>query len=281
MGAAIAEARAGAANVVIVDSDYEGESYLDGLRQAGLFVCAVEDLAEHPFPAHMVLNGDAHAAMLDYRSSTGDTRFLLGPQYALLGPEYRRHPAPAARVPAERILVSLGGSDAHGLLPAVVRALDRLPVSIALTVSVGPFARSRGEVEAMAARLRRPAEVVVGPASLHSLIASADLVVTAAGQTLNELARLGRPAVAIEVARNQHEQVLAFVEAETVRLAGNAREPDIEERVLEAVAALLGAPQEMIAMAAAGPRFIDGHGAERAADALLLAAAESQVRARP
>jgi len=76
-------------DAIVVDSDYEGADYLDQLRKAGFFVCAIEDIAPHPFPCQLVVNGDAHARQLPYQSSSGDTLFLLGPEYSILLNNFR------------------------------------------------------------------------------------------------------------------------------------------------------------------------------------------------
>ena len=97
---------------IIVDSYTADESYLGRLRGPGLMVVAIEDTSSVPFPCHLLVNGGAQAPALPYRSSTGDTRFLLGPEYALLREEFWSVPARAVADPVRpvrKILLTMGG----------------------------------------------------------------------------------------------------------------------------------------------------------------------------
>ena len=77
--AAVKVASQNGCDAVVVDSHEAHADYLTQLRDAGLYVIKRDDLAHYPFPCQMVINGNADACQLPYRSSSGDTLFLLGP----------------------------------------------------------------------------------------------------------------------------------------------------------------------------------------------------------
>jgi len=73
-----------------------------------------------------------------YLADSADTRFLLGPRYALLPPElWDAAPWP----PAERVanvLLTLGGSDRRPRT-RLLAGVDALDADFSLTVAVGPI----------------------------------------------------------------------------------------------------------------------------------------------
>lgn len=261
-------ARRGCA-AVVVDGYGAGPDFLRGLREAGNYVTAIDDLSERPFPCQLAVNGAVHAKELRPESSTGDTAFLFGPEYAMLRPELWDVPARAARAVASTILLTLGGTDDFGLMPALLRALDALPGVFAVTAILGPYFTNGDEIRGAVAGCERRVRLVEGPTSVRDLMLEADLAVSAGGQTLYELAAAGTPAVAIQLAENQAGQIRGFAEAGFARLAGVAGRDDATAGVREQVLTLLADAAAREAMAAAGQALIDGKGALRVAERIL------------
>jgi UDP-2,4-diacetamido-2,4,6-trideoxy-beta-L-altropyranose hydrolase len=265
-------ARERGVSIVVVDSDLDPPDYLGRVREAGLFACAIDDNSCDDVRAHVVINGDAHAKAQRYRAITADATFLLGPEYALVAPGFTDG-VDAPRVPPRSALLALGGSDPCRLMPALIHGVAALAVPLAWEIVIGPFAAlDEATARALASVVDR-ATVEHGPRSLRDSIARSDIALTAAGQTLYEMAALGRPAVAIAVAGNQEPQLDAFVRQGAVVSAGRAGDGDAAARAVALLAGLVAHPARLAAMSDAGRRFIDGRGAFRAADALLALAA--------
>ena len=255
--------------VVVTDSYGIDGPFLTSLRDAGLLVTAIDDSAAFPFPAHVVVNGAPGAEQLSYVSTTGDTQFLLGTRYALLGREFWDERGQSLRATVANVLVTVGGADSAGVAVSLVRALDHVDGAFGVTVVAGPFAASGEELDAAARDARRQVTVVRGPSSLRDLMLNADLAVSGAGQTLLELARCGRPVVAIELSDSQSNQLRALVGAGAVVDAGSISDDGASRRAAVALAKLAGdrAAREGLAARAAG--IIDGQGPIRAAEAIL------------
>jgi UDP-2,4-diacetamido-2,4,6-trideoxy-beta-L-altropyranose hydrolase len=254
-----------AATVVVVDSYRVDELYLRRLRKAGIAVVLIDDHASFPVPSQLCVNGGANAESLPYRQAFGDTRFLLGPRYAMLRPELWDA---AAREPAERtanVLLTLGGSDPHGLAPRLLRALDDVEADFAVTLVVGPYFPDRN---GLGRGCRRELTLLDAPASLVEPMRAADLAVSAAGQTVYELARLGVPTVAVEIAENQRAGLAALARRGAVRAAGRAGDPGLAEAVAAAVRELVADTAGRRALAAAAGSLLDGQGARRVAAAI-------------
>ena len=263
LGDTRAAAAAAGASIAILDGYGPGPEYLAALRAEGLFVVAIDDLAAHPFGCHVVVNGALHAAGLGYTACGPDVAFLLGGRYVALAPELWAD-AKSEEAGEPNVLITVGGSDPQALLPALLERVASLPARPAVTIVVGPFAETGPAVRSAARRLGR-VRVVEGPASIVPEIRRATVAVSAGGQTLYQLSRLGCPTVAFEGAANQRGQLEAFVAAGAVRAASAA---DIGV----AVAALLADRGQRMHMSAAGRRLIDGGGALRVAAAVTALA---------
>ena len=93
----------------------------------------------------------------------------------------------------------------------------------------------------------------------------ADLVLSAAGQTLYELACVGSPTVAFQVADNQKGQLEAMEKAKVLINAGPVQDPETFPRGQKCLIRLLNDSLERQEMADAGQRLVDGQGAYRVA----------------
>ena len=256
------------ARLVVVDSYASTAAYLGALRASGFRVIFIDDLAREPLPAHVVVNGGAQAPALPYRSSTGDTRFLLGPAYALLRSELREPPRPR-RGAVRQVLVTVGGDDPGNFTPALIELVSRAKGEFEIVVAVGPFNRGLESIESSAKRTPRVVTIVRASMGLRELIANADLVISAAGQTLYELAAMGAPAIAFELAGNQSGSLDALAAAGVVKSAGRANDPAFGGRLTTLVEGLVADGDERVRLGAAGRRLIDGHGADRVAAVVL------------
>ena len=251
---------------LIIDSYRIAPAGFERLHRALLRVVAIDDLAAGPFPCHVVINGGAAAATMPYRSVHGDTRFLLGPEYALLRPEFWARGERKVRERPERVLLMTGGTDPGGVAGRLLAALDVLPDDFRIEVVVGPFADA-AVIEVAARRCRRAVRLHrdPSPACLRDLLLQADAAVSAAGQTLYELAWAGCPAVAFAVADNQVANLGAMARAGTVIPATTLQDPDLSDRVAAELGRLLADLDRRTAASQAGQALVDGRGALRVA----------------
>lgn len=254
---------------IVVDSDYEGEAYLRGLRDKRFFVCALEDMDPHPFPCQMVVNGDAHAPELYRMPFSREPLFLLGPEYAILRHEFWKVPLRVTRREVQNVLVTLGGADPLDLMPRILGLLKDLPGTFAVTAIVGPFFKNRAWIGRLTDGSNRTVKVEESPDWVRDLMWEADVAVSAAGQTLYELACVGCPTIAVQVAENQAGQLHALEKAGSIRSAGEAAGAHLLKRIRDAFIPLLNEPAVRASMAQVGQGLVDGRGALRVAHAIL------------
>jgi len=262
------EVIAAAAGTVVVDSYGLDEAYLRRLGEAGLAVVAVDDHAARPIHARLCVNGGAHAESLRYRSASGDTRFLLGPRFAMLRPELWDVAAREPAATVTEVLVALGGGDPHGLAATLLRALDAVGADFALTLVVGPYFTGRDALADAARACRRTVTLLDAPTSPVPSMRRADLAVSAAGQTLYELVRLAVPTIAVGIAENQRGSLDSLAAAGVVKAAGWAGEVGLATAVAGAVAGLIDDAMARSSLALAAGSLLDGQGARRTAEAI-------------
>jgi len=142
---------------------------------------------------------DINVAALDFNESThiGGSRVLRGPNYLILDPEIARYKR--LRTNARSLLVTMGGSDTHGVTVSVVKHLAS--IDRAATVVVGPaFAHQ----EALKAAMTPSFELMSGLPSLIKEFNRHDLAITGGGITPFEAAASGLPCVVIA---NEHFEI--------------------------------------------------------------------------
>lgn len=194
------------------------------------------------------------------RPDDGTPVVLRGPAYAPLRPEIRaaRESRTSGSTPPH-VLVVMGGGVA--------------PTAVASAVEVLRATGVPASVTAISATEVPNAEVIAPTPDLPSLLASADLVVSAAGVTLLELCCIGTPAALVQIADNQ----AAGYQAAVTRGLAAGLGTDPREHVAT-LRALLLHPEQREALASKAMATVDGRGTERILDAIETALRRLVVR---
>ncbi len=235
---------------------------------AGLRVAVIDDLADRPLDAELVIdtNEGADAAARYAAVLRRPARLLAGCRYALLDRVYTGAPPAALQDPVRSLGVFMGGSDARGLSAAVVAAARRVFHGPIEAVATSAHARLDG-LWALAAA--DPAlQLSLDLPHLAGFHARHGLQIGAGGSANWERCCLGVPTLAVPVAANQLAVLPALAERGAVALWNGDPLAD-PAGLAAAIAALLADAGRRAAMAAAGRRLVDGQGALRVALALL------------
>ena len=257
----------GGADVAVVDSYRASPALVRSLAARAGRVVAIDDLADRPLPAHVVINGGIAAESLGY-ARRPDTRYLLGPRYALIDPRFADEPMRVPRPAVRSVLVALGGAPSPDTVAAALDAVREAVPDATVDVVAGPFGARGGLDVAGEATGRARAdriEVHGDVPDMRPLMRAADLAVTGAGVTLYELAATGTPAVVVEVADNQAPNASGFAAAGAALRAGRSGDRGLRDGIAAAVARLAGDPALRAALAARARMLVDGRGALRAA----------------
>ena len=226
-------------------------------------VVVLDDLADRYLPVAIVVNAAAEANTLDYDVAE-DTRLLLGTEYALLRPQFA---IPPSKTTTGRVLVTVGSMDNDGVTARVVTALATELHDADFDVAVGPF--FSGDAVAAIEETGRSHERVVlhrGVTDMYPLYSSADIVVTAGGQTILEVAATGTACVGINLASNQTPNLDGLAASGAIAPAGELGAEGFLEQLGRLVCELWADPRERDRLGARARQLVDGRGAIRVAD---------------
>jgi UDP-2,4-diacetamido-2,4,6-trideoxy-beta-L-altropyranose hydrolase len=257
----IALARERGAEWVVVDSYALGTDYQRALRAAALRVLVIDDHGHAGrYEPDLLLNQNLGAR--PYPDVAPHTTQLLGTRYALLRGEFR-HWRGERSIPAraERLLVTLGGSDLDNFSARVARAVTG---TIAVELIAGGANPHRDEL----ARIDG-VELTVDADDMPARMARADVAVSAAGSTSWELARTGLPQIAIVLADNQEPAARALAEH---GIAVNLGREPAEADIAAAVSALAADRDRREQMSRRAQELVDGKGVARVLAAMGLGA---------
>lgn len=198
--------KTGPANWVVLDGYHFTPDYQQAIREGGLRLLVIDDMNHLPvYHADILLNQNLHALDLKYRCDS-DTTLLLGSRYVLLRREFLKYRNFKRNIPdkAQKILVTLGGSDPENVTLRIIDALKNLGDSeIDVKVVIGP-ANPHTEILSKALTAAHfPNKLLVNPDDMPELMAWADMAISAGGSTCWESIFMGLPSLLIILADNQ------------------------------------------------------------------------------
>lgn len=228
---------------------------------------AIDDLANRLHAADMVLDQTPGRVRADYdRVVPAACCGLFGTAHALLRPEFLASREGAlrrrqTRVEVERILISLGATDAgEQTVPATMAALAA-DGQVAVDVVVGSSAPSLSALRALAAHEPR-LSLHVDARDMATLIAHADLAIGAAGTSSWERCCLGLPTLVLILAENQRLIAKQLEQNEAAVVVNDSAALEI------AIRDVVARPSQRRELSTAAALLVDGLGAARVADAM-------------
>ncbi|KRF27202.1 bifunctional UDP-2,4-diacetamido-2,4,6-trideoxy-beta-L-altropyranose hydrolase/GNAT family N-acetyltransferase [Phycicoccus sp. Soil802] len=236
-----------------------------GARAADLVVDPTVDAqwSDPPAPARWYLGGGRYVAL---RRSVTSLR-SVDPTGEPSGAQAPGAPGSRAAGSTQRVLVVMGGVDPTGAAPRVVDALAA--TGLELDVVVVANEQTRSPLSARADDWRHGTLTVTDPvADLPREMATADLVVTAAGTSVWELCAMARPMAVLAVVDNQVPGYLALLRAGAAVGLGSPTEVPDPAAMAGALTAVLTDATARRDLATAAGRMVDGLGAWRLVSSL-------------
>ena len=216
--------------------DYNWEQALRPLCRK---LMVIDDLADRFHDCDLLLDQNLGRTEQDYHNLVPPTATLLiSPRYALLRPEFAkwREYSLARRNSPElkQLLITMGGVDKDNVTSQALEVIKtcQLPPDMQIIVVMGPQAPWLGQVQAQAAQMPWPTQVLVGVNNMAQLMAESDLAIGAAGSTSWERCCLGLPTIQVVLANNQREAAIALAELNAAISILSAEEFTIEAKRL-------------------------------------------------
>lgn len=250
------------AKIVITDSYAIKEYYLNQLAALTKLV-TIDDLASFSFPSDIVINQNIHADKLKYHSSTGKTKFLLGPKFALLRPEYSDLENRKIELKVKKILITLGGADFHNLVPRILEVLGTINQNFSITVIIGTFFTNRRQIMKAVQKFQdKTIRLIRFKNEFHKILFEHDLAITGGGTTTYALTATGTPALSFCLADNQEQSIQSLANYGTLVDLGWGNKLN-EIRLKRLIINLMENFHLRQKMAKLGQMLVDGKGVKR------------------
>lgn len=192
-------------DVIIIDSYLAGKDFYDNISKHAKVSMFIDDNLRLDYPDGIILNGTINAETFSYKKKSGN-EFLLGTKYIPLRKEFWNAVSRTFNKELSSILITFGATDNQNLTCSVLKSLQENFPAIKKKVVIGSGFTNKNEIEILR---DSNTELFYSPSALlmRELMLSSDIAITAAGQTLYELAAAGTPSIAITVAENQKNNI--------------------------------------------------------------------------
>jgi len=250
------------AGIVLIDS-YKCPAFLYQLiKNESKTAVYIDDNLRLEYPSGIVVNGVMGAEQLGYKKR-GDIDYLLGAQYAFLRSSFWSVPVKEINPEVKSIFISCGGND-NGLSVRIAKLVSEKFPKFYLSVIVKDI--NSPELS----ELKHYTQLLGGLSAdeMKALMGSADLAMTAAGQTTYELCRIGTPFVALLTADNQAYSIGNFFKQGLVQEVINPNNPAFDTMLVNQINYLLD-PETRKAITLKMQTAIDGYGSLKLADYII------------
>ena len=225
------------ADIVFIDSYLADYDLYEKISNTVRTTVYFDDNIRVEYPKGLVLNGAVFAEQMPYPKAKGIV-YLLGAQYTPLRKEFWDASEKPIHAVIETVMIAFGGTDIRNLTPKVLKLLTDAYPKILKKVIIGKGFQNIEEIE----ELRdNSTELIYFPSAvdMKNVMVESDIAITAGGQTVYELARVGTPAIGICVAENQLSSIKCWSErgflATTAFYASYAHKENHVQKYLEAV----------------------------------------------
>ncbi len=247
-------------DIAIIDSylaDYDLCKRISDLVKIAVYI---DDNRRIDYPDGIVVNGTIYAEEIVYPHRPGIT-YLLGNIYTPIRRGFWDVSEKIIRRGVETVLIAFGGDDSRNMTPKVLKLLvDNYP-EFTKSVIIGKGFQKINEIEKLKDN-RTNLMYYPDAERVKNIMLESDIAISAGGQTLYELARIGVPTIAIAVADNQLNNVNGWQKAGFIEYAGWWEDENVLSNIAYKIE-LLKNPVLREGKAKIGSSMIDGQGAVR------------------
>jgi spore coat polysaccharide biosynthesis predicted glycosyltransferase SpsG len=232
-------------DITVVDSYLASLSLCGKIARSTPMPVFFDDNKRITYPSGVVINGAIGAEKMGYLKKSG-TSHLLGVQYIPLRKEFWDVGNIKIKRSVKNVLITLGGSGQKNFVSRIKMFLkNRFPQYRYLVAAGG-----------------------IRAAGIKKLMLRSDIAISAGGQTLYELARVGIPTICIGIVENQQYNIKGWRRAGFIEYAGGIGDSGLFDKLYASFTAF-SSHKERAKRSIAGSRLVDGKGACRIVDSLL------------
>ena len=192
-------------DIAIIDSYLADISFYEEISKLVKIAAYIDDNKKLDYPKGIVVNGSIYAEKLNYPKKEGIV-YLLGPKYILLRKEFWEVPEKEIKENIETIMVTFGGDDSKNMTPKIMNLLNKEYPNLKRNIIIGRAFNNLDEIKKEA---NEYTNLIYYPDAeeMKEVMLESDVAISAGGQTLYELARVGVPTIGICVADNQKRSI--------------------------------------------------------------------------
>ncbi|MCX6169738.1 MAG: GNAT family N-acetyltransferase [Ignavibacteriales bacterium] len=253
-------------DIVIVDSYLAPLDLYQRIAATATLTIYIDDYVRLNYPEGIVVNGSINAEQLGYPTKVGTT-YLLGPKFTPLRKDFWAGREKTIKGNIQSVLLTFGGQDLENLTPRMLRMLVRNQPEMKKNVVVGSGFRN---IDLINEAKDDQTEIFYSPSGLEmmKIMYESDIAMSAAGQTIYELARVGVPTIAITVAENQENNLTGWIKEGFLTTYFNYETVNLENRLLT-VFNSYEEREVRLKLSMTGRKKVDGLGARRTISAIL------------
>lgn len=214
---------------ILVDSYQVDKKTLLRLKQYFSFVSILDDFNRIDYPVDLVICPGVYGKQIDYKQQTAIT--VGGPEYVILRQDIIAARKERSDIKLRSILVCFGGSQPNEqLYQQIINIFSDAHYN--LTVVTGN--------DLLASKLQGKADIYgkLDAIEMTQIMASTDVAICAAGQTLNEFAWLGIPVIVFKTTEDQYPNWSFYQQQNYLLSACLPNELDLEQKILSQLESL-------------------------------------------
>jgi len=254
-------------DAAIVDSYLTDISFYKNLSIIVKIPVYIDDNKRLDYPRGIIVNGSIYAEELDYPNRDG-IAYRLGTKYIPLRKEFWEVREKKIKEKVESVMITFGGNDMRNITPKILRLLRENYPNLKKSVIIGKAFQNINEIER---EIDKNVNLIYYPDAekMKEIMLESDIAISASGQTLYELARVGVPIIGVCIAENQLENVKRWERAGFLEYAGWHKESDLIKKIENSIRHLKDRNVRKSA-SKKGRRIVDGKGSLRVVKSILF-----------
>lgn len=240
-------------DAVIIDSYLADEVLYYSIHKIVKKCVYIDDYIRIDYPEGILINGSIEAQSLPYLKKD-NSNYLLGTQYIPLRKEFWDLDEIKFKATKNSVLLTFGGTDqklvTFKILDYLIEKLSDVNYKVILAANI----RDKNLTGYINQGVKFYTSL--SAAEMKNLMLENDVVITAAGQTTYELARLSKKIIAVGVAENQRKNIEGWIANNYLTKEIWYDDSDMLEKINDELKIKINKEQTTI-------NFVDGQGARR------------------
>lgn len=256
-------------DLIIVDSNLIEEHYIYFILDNFKNVVVIDDFKRLNYKKGLIIDWTIFIentyGINEKNESTA--KYLLGSLYtALRKPFWRIQPNLVNKL-VKTITITMGGSDLKNITPKILYILKKYPNVMKKVIIGSCFAN----IDFINNQLDDTTELVFYPSDIEimDVFMNSDIVISAGGQTIAELACVGIPTITVAVNDNQLNDMVGWIKSDFIEYAGEWNNSSTFERIDFFVNRFINNYDLRKEKAIIGRKTIDGQGVLRIREFIL------------